>query len=615
MRKALAPLAVLPVLAAMLPAQGSLHMLLGFAGDNTNSVNSVPIAGMYDQVDRNGKTDPNTAELFGFLRKVYSVNGGNGAFIYDEQHIIENGDISFYVADAGDGYILKCVDSNANGIIEDSEATIFTQFGTSRTFGPNTLSVVNVAGKVVVYTALDSRNTSRPIGIYRSEDKNNDGDASDAGETVKLLDSASALTFPGKAGTVTLARDDWQRIRTVPKFNRFFAFNNGSASTAPAADAFCYFGFEEAAGTLTKHSVFFNPSKLNGLPANADITSGALEDLDITFIDQTTMQSNYFNGFLFAEVDEDGDRRTLPAYYFTNTYGAKRSFGSKNVAGKELQGVVLRGVDKNLDGDLQDAGEVTVFFNGSGNDLKGGAIGTSKTVSWTDPTRGPVTTIEGFVTGLAEGEGVVYLLVENGSRDGVMALIDKNGNNVIETGEVEVLYETPSPFPPVFSSQFGPYSLELHAIDRSLVVDPLPTGAVPFGTGKCTTLSGLRPLFSVAGGVPTIGNQNLLLEMKRGNPNVASLLFVGASKSLLLGTIPLPFALDPIGVVGCNQLVSNELIFATLNGASGAASLPLPLPNDPKLKGLKLFMQWWSQDSQANPAQWVTSNGLEFTVQ
>lgn len=615
MRQFLLPLATLPLFAASIAAQGSLHMLLGFGGDNTNAVSSVPIAGLYDQVDRNGKTDPGSAELFGFLRKVYSVNAGNGAFIYDEQHIVENGDISFYVADAGDGYVLKCVDANANGVIEDTEAKVFAQFGTSQTRGPNSLCVVNVGGKIVVYTALNADRTSRPVGIYRSEDKNSDGDASDAGETVKILDASSALSFAGKAGTVTLARDDWERIRAVPRFNRFFAFNDGSASATPSSDAWCYFGFEEQSGSLTKHSVFFNPSKLNGLPENADIATGSLEDLDITFVDQATMQRRFFNGFLFAEVDEDGDRRALPAYYFANTYGATRSFGSKNAAGKELQGVVLRGVDKNLDGDLQDAGEVTVFFNGAGNDLKGGTVGIVKPVTWNDPSRGPVTKIEGFVTGLAEGEGVVYVLVENGNKDGVMALTDKNNNGVIETGEVEVLYETPSPFPPVFSAQFGPFSLELHAIDRSLVVDPLPVGALPFGSGQCTTMGGLRPLCSIAGGVPQIGNQKLLLEMKRGNSQVASLLFIGASRTLLLGSIPLPFQLAPVGLNGCTQLVSTDFVFPTINSVGGSASLPLPLPNDITLQGLKLYMQWWSQDSQANPAQWVVSNGLELTIQ
>lgn len=614
MRKTLASLALLPFAAAPLAAQGSLHMLLGFGGDNTNQVNSVPIAGLYDHVTRDGKTDPNT-ELFGFLRKVYSNNNGNGAFIYDEQHIIEDGDISYYVADAGDGYVLKCVDANANGILEDSEATVWAQFGTSSTRGPNSLSVVRVNGNVVVYVALNSDRTSRPIGIYRCEDKNNDGDAADAGETVKILDASSALTFPGKSGTVTLARDQWERIRSVPRFNRFFAFNDGSASATVAPDAFCYFGFEEANGALKSRNVFFNPSLQNNLPANADLASGALEELDINFVDSQTMQKRYFNGFLFAEVDEDGDRRVLPAYYFTNTYGPARGFGSKNTAGNELQGVVLRGVDKNLDNDLQDAGEVNIFFNGSGNDLKGGSVGVVKKVTWNDPTRGMVSSIQGFVTGLAEGEGTVYLLVENGSRDGVMALTDKNNNNVIETGEVEVLFETPSPFPLVFSKQFGPFSLELHAIDRSLVIDPLPTGAVPFGTGRCETQRGLRPACSLMGGVPQIGNANVRLEMKRGNPNVASLLFMGLSNKFLLGSIPLPFDLTPVQLSGCSQLVSNEFLFAAINDANGAASLPLPLPNNTSIQGLKLYLQWWSQDSMANPGQWVTSNGMELTIQ
>lgn len=251
MRKTtLASLALLPFAAAPVAAQGSLHMLLGFGGDNTNQAKSVPIAGLYDHVMRDGKTDPASAELFGFLRKVFSNNRGNGAFIYDEQHIVENGNISYYIADAGDGYIVRSIDTNNNGIIEDSEATVWARFGGTSVRGPNTLSVVKIGGKTVVYVALNADRSTRPIGIYRCEDKNNDGDALDTGEVVKLLDSASALTFPGKTGTVTLGRDDWERIRSIPRLSRFFAFNDGRAGATIAPDAFCYFGFEETNGTL-----------------------------------------------------------------------------------------------------------------------------------------------------------------------------------------------------------------------------------------------------------------------------------------------------------------------------------------------------------------------------
>ena len=603
----------LPLLASSLAAQGRLHFLVGFAGDNTNQKNSVPIAGLSDVVKIDGKIDPASAELFAYMKKVFSTNGGRGGFIFDEQHVVEKGGISFYIADAGDGYVLRARDDNANGIIDDNEVKPFTKFGTSSTFGPNTIGVTSVGGKTIVYTGLN-RSTKRPTGIWRSEDKNNDGDASDPGETIKLLDASSGITFPGKTGTVALKSDLWERVRVVPRFATVIAFGEAFAADAgkEPADAWCYYAFKENAGKVTSSSVFFNPSKYNGLVTNADIASGALAELDLEFTTAANVK-RHFNGFRFCEVDQDGHRNVFPAYYFANTYGPKRGFGSKNSSGEPLHGVVLRGVDLNNDGDLQDKGEVNVFFNGSGKDIKGGAVGTVKVTSWTDPTAGKVSEIGGFVTGLAEGEGVVYLLIENGSRDSVLQLQDKNNNNVIETGEVTVLYETPQPFPPVFSKQYGPYSLELHAIDQSLVVDPMPKGAVPFGKG-CPTRAGLDPRVSLTGGVPAVGNASTRIWLKRGTKSSVAILFMGLSNKQFGGVIPLPIKLDGLGLTGCSQAVSNEFVFPFANSNRGSAWAPLPLPNDTRLQGVKLYFQWWNQD-RVNAAGWTTSNGLELTIQ
>jgi hypothetical protein len=166
----------------------------------------------------------------------------------------------------------------------------------------------------------------------------------------------------------------------------------------------------------------------------------------------------------------------------------------------------------------------------------------------------------------------------------------------------------------VFSKQFGPYSLELHAIDRSLVVDPLPAGAVPLGKG-CTSSQGLDPRTSVTGGGPAVGNANLRLELKRAISSSGAILWLGVSNKLLLGTIPLPIKLDFLGMKGCEQLVSIDLLFPTFTNASGGAMLPLPIPNDAALRGAKLYLQWWAQDIPANPANLIASNGMELTIQ
>ncbi|MDP6424472.1 MAG: hypothetical protein QGG14_06995, partial [Planctomycetota bacterium] len=456
------------------------------------------------------------------------------------------------------------------------------------------------------------------FGIFRCEDKNDDGDALDTGENTLLVSVASNLTFPHKAtGTVPLKIDNWDRVRTITAPTRkvdLVAWNSTTRNAPkPQADTFCYFGFNESGGTLSKHSVFFNPSKLNQLVENADIASGALEDQDIV----VGTAGDRFNGYSFCEVDQNGHLGAFPAYYFANSYGKTRSYGSKNAAGNLLHGVILRGIDLNNDGDLQDKGEVNVFFNGSGNDLKGGAVGTVKTTTWKEPGtgRGTVTEIAGFATGLAEGEGVVYLLIENGRNDYVLELRDRNKNGYIDpTGEVIEYYATPSsPYPAIFSQQYGPYSLELHAIDRSLVVDPLPAGIEVFGQG-CIGSNGLVPRMSETGGVPTVGNGGVRLEMVRGMPGKPSIYFLGISNKAW-GAIPLPLALAGLGMPGCSQLVSLELVTVALNNAGGGSFIAFPIPNAAPLKGLVLYFQCWSQDPSANANQWVTSNGMKLTIQ
>ena len=195
------------------PSQATLRMLLGFGGKNIKSQNSDPIIGLYD-LNRDGIVDtaPASGELFTMLLKSFSNNNGNGAFMSDERWAIEGDDISFYYADGGDGYILRARDSNANGRFENGEVTVWNQFGTSRTFGPNSIAIDASGKNTVIYTALNE-SSSRPVGIYRSVDANSNGKANDSGETVKILDKASKLTFPGKSGTVTLSQDHWERVR------------------------------------------------------------------------------------------------------------------------------------------------------------------------------------------------------------------------------------------------------------------------------------------------------------------------------------------------------------------------------------------------------------------
>ncbi len=598
-------------------AQGAnLQILLGFAGDNAKDPKvSVPVAGAND-VNRDGKVNEADAqELFGLVRKVFSINKGKGGFFSDAQSIIENGDIATYYADGGDGYIVRAIDSNGNGLYDGNEVTAFFKFGGTKqgTYGPSTLAIGKIGSQMVVFVGCNSRPKNRPEqGIYKLVDLNKDGDAKDKGESIKLFDSKSSITFPGKSGTVTLGTDNWKTVRTMPlPPMRFVAWNSAGAKATAVTDAWCYLGFQEAANKITKKWVFFNPSKKNGFPENADIASGALEDLDIVVPASGTNPSRIYNGFQFCEVNplENGRQG---AFYFTSGYGAKRSYGSKNAAKVSLEGVVLRGVDLNRDGDLQDKGEVKVFFNGSGNKLKSGG-GTVPVISWFDrATQIKTNKITGFCTGLSVANGVVYMLFENGSQDAVLALNDKNKNGVIETGEVTMPYFTPSPPPRVYSSIHGPYTLNLHAVDPDLMVDPMPKGVEAFGS-SCLSSRGLYPRPSVVGS-PKLGNKGFGFVLKRAIPNSAAFLMLGFSRKSI-GAIPLPLSLNALQMTGCQQLINPDLLtFTAIADASGYLKVGFPLPNTPGLRGIEFYAQFWAYDANANRAGLTTSTGLKVKL-
>ncbi len=602
--------ALIPALAG-LKAQSDVYMLLGFSGKNQKATNSEAIVGVYD-LNNDGKYGIGSTELFPFMKKVLSVNAGKGAFIMDMARVIEDGEFTFYIADAGDGYIYRVTDKNGNGLLDDAELTTFQKFGTSSTFGPNTIAATRIGTKTIAYTALNTRGRHGKPGIHRMVDLNNNGKASDPGETTLLVNSTTKLTIPGKTTSVTLTNDRWEKLRVDPMKKHIVAFNSGSASPTPATDAFAYIGFNDNGGKVANPRTFFNPSKLNGFVENADIKSGALEDLDIQFLRQTT--KTLFNGFSFISVENKGFKNVFPAYYFTNNYGPTRSFGAKNAAGKLLNGVVLLGVDKNLDGDLQDKGEVVIFFNGSGNTLAGGANGNVSSPTWFDPSsNGKVNKIPDFVVGMASADKKVYLCIENGGSDQILELDDKNGNLKIETGEVRVIYLTPKPFPKVFNTSFGPWTNNLHAVPSDQMPNPFPVGVIPFGKG-CPNKAGLAPRMSVTGGSPTLGNKAFKLEMVRGSSNLPSFLFLGISNKTI-GAIGLPLPLNFLGMTGCFQRVSNELVFPTINSNKGKASTALPIPNDPKLKGLSLFFQYWTTSIGTNLANRVASNGAEVKIQ
>jgi hypothetical protein len=543
------------------------------------------------------------------------VNNNNGAFMTDMVAVVENGKPAFYWADSGDGYVLRGVDQNNDGVIQDPEVVSFAKFGTTRTFSPQALSAVRVNNQTIVYVALSS---TQP-GLYRCVDTNGNGTTvGDPSETTLLIGLSTGLTVPGRTGPVALNGNRWERVRAIADLTgriTVYAYERGSAANTAtvtiAADDFCYFSCEDQNGTAVNPRVFFNPSLVNQLPPNADIQSGVLPDLDIVPVSSAT-RTAIFNDWRHHDVVRFGGPGGQDVHYFTNEYGAgtTRTFGALNASSDDLHGIVLRGIDFNQDGDLQDAGEVTIFYNGSGATLRG----VQPPSFLNRATNQPVTSIIDFNSGMCAAGGRVYFYYNNSGQDSVLEFDDQNSNGVVETGEVRMPFFTPmNPYPGVYHQTFGPYGLQVRVLTEGLVPGPFAAGIQPFGEG-CTGSNGMNPVADARGGAPAVGNAQFTTRVSRLPVFGLGVHLLGLSNTTVFG-VPLPLDLGIAGAPGCQLRVSLTVLSVSAAGANGIASFALPIPNDPTLVGGNLYSQWLSIDLAANPGGLVTSNALAIAIQ
>ncbi len=113
---------------------------------------------------------------------------------------------------------------------------------------------------------------------------------------------------------------------------------------------------------------------------------------------------------------------------------------------------------------------------------------------------------------------------------------------------------------------------------------------------------------------PTVGNPTFRLELHSAPPATAAI--------FLLGTTPVSLSLTPFGVDNCTlyTLPSLQLTIPTSPGGTavngdGTAALPLPLPNNPAIRGVMLHAQVLVIDpASGRPANATMSNAVTITV-
>jgi ELWxxDGT repeat protein len=104
--------------------------------------------------------------------------------------------------------------------------------------------------------------------------------------------------------------------------------------------------------------------------------------------------------------------------------------------------------------------------------------------------------------------------------------------------------------------------------------------AVPFGEG-CPGTNGIVPRVRSTGGAPALGNVSFALQVDRTPPFAACALELGLARA----DLPVP--------TGCHLYVDCSFVrLYTMADTNGVATLSLPVPNDPSLRGGRLFGQF-----------------------
>jgi len=163
-----------------------------------------------------------------------------------------------------------------------------------------------------------------------------------------------------------------------------------------------------------------------------------------------------------------------------------------------------------------------------------------------------------------------------------------------------------------FAHGTGPRQLVLATLGRGMwTAQVMRPTAVAFGSACAGHAS--PPLLAVDPQAPArLGQTMTFVGSNIASASPFAMLLLGVSNANWLG-VPLPLALDGLGMTGCALQTSLELTPVAAVSA-GAASWDLALPPDPQIVGASLFGQVLAADPGVNPAGLVVSRPVAVTT-
>jgi|GEM_PF-2745136 len=284
------------------------------------------------------------------------------------------------------------------------------------------------------------------------------------------------------------------------------------------------------------------------------------------------------------------DGEEIDSYFFASNSSNTGNFGI-NQNGQFVNGLIFRAVDANDNGHVNDAGEVNLYYDGSGD--SGGVEQLDK------------------ILGIDAYEQSLLVFFLKGGGKSVCILTDLNGDgDAMDQGERldpwdEVNLQT-VPFNLFF------FGIALGAMEPGILPEPISRQATFLG-GGCAPMRGTVPKLS-AQGEARIGTNFCEVQVLDAPPAGFSWLFLSATDEYFGQDLPIDLVVS--GLPGCVLHTDLTFRWLTANDASGEAVFPIAagLANA-SLAGAELTFQAVTVGDLQSPSPTLAlTNGMTLTI-
>ncbi len=467
----------------------------------------------------------------------------------------------YAVCDSPDG-LYRGQDLDLDGTVSSAEIGFF--FDSQAIYGLSMDPVgVTLTADGAVWLSSDFEGIR---GLWRLKDNNSDGDAMDAGEFFQMVDGSAPHPVGTGTGTVSINGDDmWRMARDGNGVVIYCGFSSSSLSDE---DSLFRFEDKNSDGDVldaNESRLFLNYTGKNPLlPKNPDFGT-VLPTLQVP--NTTTPSLPYYGRLNHVEVRDNAGVKE----YFFGCDSSSTSIFSTSVTGDKINGLIFRGVDKNLDGDVNDATEVNVYYDGSADGPLSAAVRVDK------------------IVGLGEDQGALYIADALGAR--ILRIRDNNADgDAMDAGEILPdlwSFGLWGAKPPI-TDPLGPFVEDIEAGPNGLF--PAASSNWSVSGASCSQFSPGPPTIGHVGHAQ-VGTSNFSVTVSGTGANLPALVGWGLSNTTYLG-LTLPLDLSVVGYPGCVLYNSLQGQINSFVGPAGTGSQVIPVPNDASLVNLPVYMQW-----------------------